>query len=48
MFEYAADATKRQLEILLENLPEERRERIGELQAYYNENKDFPSSGPRP
>lgn len=48
MFEYAADATKRQLEILLEKLPEERKERIAELQAYYNENKGFPSNGPKP
>jgi hypothetical protein len=48
MFAYAEDATKKQLEILLEKLPEDRRVRIAELQAYFNQNKDFPSSGPRP
>lgn len=48
MFEYAADATKKQLEILLEKLPADRKERIAELQAYYNENREFPSQGLKP
>jgi hypothetical protein len=48
MFEYVADVTKRQLEILLEKLPEARKDRITELQVYFNENKEFPAQGPKP
>jgi hypothetical protein len=47
IFEHAADATRAQMDILLAVLPEERTERIAELQAYFNENKSFPTSGPK-
>lgn len=48
MFEDAADATKEQTANLLDALPAERKDRIAELQAYFNDNKAFPQNSLRP
>jgi hypothetical protein len=42
MFDKSADATKAQMDILLAAIPQERMDRIAELQQYFDENSSFP------
>jgi hypothetical protein len=43
MFDMSADATKAQMDILLAAIPQERMDRIAELQQFFDENSSFPS-----
>ncbi|TLX15971.1 hypothetical protein [Rhizobium sp. MHM7A] len=46
-FDFDAPATGEQLDNLLRAVPEERMAHIHELQAYFDENGNFPPKGPR-
>lgn len=48
MLDLVGDATNHQVDVLLAILPQERKDRIAELQAFFDENGSFPSlSQPR-